>query len=214
MIIDPHELPQAMRYKLLIGSIVPRPIAWVSTVSAAGEYNLAPFSYFTIAATVPMTLIFCPQVSTVTGRHKDTLRNIRSVPEFVVNITNEDTAELMNKTATELPHGTSEFTWAGLTPEPSQSIRVPRVGEAPISFECKLQRIVTISDAPGGGSAVFGEVLVVHIRDDLYDVQTGRIAIDKLKPIGRLAGNSYARITDTFDLARLPPPHERDGRDG
>ncbi|MCC7209564.1 MAG: flavin reductase family protein [Anaerolineae bacterium] len=214
MIIDPHELPQAMRYKLLIGSIVPRPIAWVSTISAAGEYNLAPFSYFTIAATVPMTLIFCPQVSTATGRHKDTLRNIRSVPEFVVNITNEDTAEQMNKTATELPHGASEFTWAGVTPAPSQSIRPPRVAEAPIAFECRLQRIVTISDAPGGGSAVFGEVQLVHIREDLYDVKTGRIALDRLKPIGRLAGNSYARVNDVFDLERLAPPKPGDGRDG
>lgn len=195
-----------MRYKLLIGSVVPRPIAWVSTMSAAGEVNLAPFSYFTIAATVPMTLIFCPQIPTTTGQHKDTLRNIRAVPEFVVNITNEDTAESMNMTATELPHGASEFAWAGVTPAPSQSIRVPRVEEAPISFECRLQRIVTISDAPGGGSAVFGEVQLAHIREDLYDVQTGRIALDKLRPIGRLAGNSYSRVRDVFDLARLPPP--------
>ncbi len=109
MILNPDDLPQQERSKLLIGSILPRPIAWVSTMNRAGLLNLAPFSYFTIAATVPMTLLFCPQIPLSSGRKKDTLRNIEEVPEFVINLTNEDTAKPMNLSATELPPGQSEF---------------------------------------------------------------------------------------------------------
>jgi flavin reductase (DIM6/NTAB) family NADH-FMN oxidoreductase RutF len=205
MIINPQELENSLRYKLLTGAVVPRPIAWVSSISADGALNVAPFSYFTIGATDPMTLIFCPQVPASTGIPKDTLLNIREVPEFVVNLTNEDTAQAMNRTATELPRGESEFEWAGITPAPSQTIRVPRVAEAPISFECVLQQIVTISDKPHGGYAVFGTVQMIHIRDDLYG-ETGRINVEALKPIGRLAGASYAYIRQTFDILRVQKP--------
>ena len=150
-----------------------------------------------------MTLIFCPQVS-ASGNQKDTLHNVEKVPEFAVNITDEVTAEQMNLTATVLPPGESEFEWAGLTPTASETIRVPRVVEAPIAFECRLQRIVTVSEEPGGGSAVFGEVQCIHIRDDIYD--HGYILLEALKPIGRLAGSGYTRITDTFEMVRRPPP--------
>jgi flavin reductase (DIM6/NTAB) family NADH-FMN oxidoreductase RutF len=204
MIFDPNQLEQQDRYKLMIGTILPRPIAWVSSISAEGDLNLAPFSFFTIGATSPMTLIFCPQIAGGGRGKKDTLRNVEAVPEFVVNLTNEDTVTQMNLSATELPPGASEFEWADVTPVPSQTIRVPRVAQAPVAFECKLQRIVTISDGPGGGSAVFGEVQCIHVRDDL--MEQGRIKLDALKPIGRLAGAGYARVTDTFDLQRVPPP--------
>ena len=206
MRINPTELSQTDAYKLLIGSVLPRPIAWVSSMSADGVLNLAPFSFFTVGASVPMTLIFCPLVPGAAHNRpkKDTLRNIEEVKEFVVNITNEDLVQQMNLSATELPYGESEFAWAGLTPAPSTAIQVPRVAEAPVSFECKLQRVVTISEAPGGGSAVFGEVQCVHIKDEIY--RDGRVALDLLKPIGRLAGAGYTRVTDTFDLPRVPPP--------
>ncbi|HRE46411.1 MAG TPA: flavin reductase family protein [Aggregatilineales bacterium] len=205
MIVNPAEIDNTLRYKVLIGSVVPRPIAWVSSMNREGALNLAPFSFFTVASTDPMTLIFCPQFAIKGGRPKDTLLNVQDVPEFVINLTNEDTAEAMNRTATELPRGESEFAWAGVTPLPSQTIRVPRVAEAPIAFECRLQRVVMISDQPGGGAVVFGEVQMIHLRDDLYSAN-GRIALDLLKPIARLAGASYARVTDTFDLERIPPP--------
>ena len=184
MILNPAMLDDNLRHKFLIGSIVPRPIAWVSSMSTAGVLNLAPFSFFTIAAS-----------------HL----NIKELPEFVINLTNEDTVIPMNLSATDLPRNVSEFEWAKVTAAPSETIRVPRVAEAPISFECKLQRIVTISDAPGGGSVVFGEVQMIHIRDDLYQ-ENGRISLELLKPIARLAGSSYARVTDTFNLDRVPPP--------
>ena len=161
------------RYKLMIGAIVPRPIAWVSTIDVEGRPNLAPFSFFTAVCSDPMTLLFAPGWSDLRGRMKDTLYNIRAVPEFVINIVNEATAEAMNLTATEFEAGVDEFAWAGVTPVPSETIRVPRVAEAPIAFVCKLQQIVVVHEGPGGGAAVLGEVQSVFVRDDLYE--NGRI---------------------------------------
>ena len=188
----------------MIGSIVPRPIAWVSTIDKAGKLNLAPFSYFTAVSTDPMTLLFCPGWSDLRGRMKDTLYNVREVGEFVVNIVDETTKEAMNLTATEFDADVSEFEWAKVTPAPSQTITVPRVAESPIAFECKLQQIVTIHEGPGGGAAVFGEVQSVYVRDDIYE--NGRILPERLKPIGRLAGSMYAHIEDFFSMDRVPPP--------
>lgn len=204
MIFTPEQLKQKDRYKLMIGTILPRPIAWVSTIDEAGNLNLAPFSFFTVGATDPMTLIFCPQVHSETLKKKDTLRNIEAIPEFVVNLTNEQTAQQMNRTATVLPYGQSEFDWAGVRPVPSDTIRVPRVKEAPVAFECLLQRIVTINEGSGGGSAVFGEVRRIHIRDDIY--VDSYVQLEALKPIGRLAGSRYTRVSDIFNMDRLPPP--------
>jgi flavin reductase (DIM6/NTAB) family NADH-FMN oxidoreductase RutF len=201
LIIHPDDLNNQGRYKLVIGSVLPRPIAWVSSMDAAGRLNLAPFSYFTAVCPTPMTLVFCPGVH-ADGRKKDTWANIETVPEFVINVTNEETAEQMNLCATLLPAGRSEFDWAGVTPAPSETIRVPRVAEAPIAFECVLDRIVTISDQPGGGAAVFGRVTCVHVRDELLD--DGRILTDVLRPIGRLAGDAYTRVTDVFHMKRVP----------
>ena len=209
MILNPNDLDRVSRYKLMIGAIVPRPIAWVSSMDENGRFNLAPFSYFSAVCPMPMTLLFCPGVHP-DGRKKDTWRNIEAVPEFVINITNEATAEAMNRTATMLPSGDSEFEWANVTPVPSETIRVPRVAEAPIAFECKLQQIVVVSEAVGGGATVFGEVQRIHVRDDL--LENGRILPDKLRPIGRMAGASYTRAaTDMFEMLRIPPPPpERD----
>ncbi|MEX1020140.1 MAG: flavin reductase family protein [Litorilinea sp.] len=204
MILNPEQLTHQDCYKLLIGSVVPRPIAWVSSMDLAGNLNVAPFSYFTIASNQPMTLIFCVGPVAEGDRQKDTLRNIHALSEFVINLTNEETAQAMNRTATALPAEQSEFEWAGLTPADSEAIRVPRVAEAPIAFECKLRQVVVISEEPGGGSVVFGDVQRVHVRDDLY--AGGRISLERLRPIGRLAGAGYVRVTDTFDMERIPPP--------
>ena len=200
MVINPNDLSDKERYKLIIGAVLPRPIAWVSTMDSNDNLNVAPFSYFTGVCSKPLTLLFCPCYSPEPGKQgkKDTLRNIEEVPEFVINMVSEDVAEAMNQTAALLPRGQSEFEFAGLTPAPSKTIRVPRVAEAPISYECKLQRIVTVSDQPGGGYTVFGEVQMVHIRDDIYD--NGYILLEKYKPIGRLSGMGYTRVSDTFEM--------------
>ncbi len=198
MNLKPQDLPRHQRYKITIGAILPRPIAWVSTVDAHGQPNLAPFSFFTVASTDPLTLIFCPQESEQ-GK-KDTLHNIEVTREFVVNIPNEETAVAMNLTATPFPTGESEFEHAGLTPAASTSVQAPRVAEAPVAFECTVQQIVTV----GSGAAVFGEVQSIYLRDDVY--RDERIDLEALKPIGRLAGSSYVRITDVFELKRITDP--------
>ncbi len=205
MILRPEELAERDRYKVLIGSIVPRPIAWVSTISPDGAHNLAPFSYFTIACTDPMTLLFCPQRQP-NGAKKDTLANIEATSEFVINLTNEETAEAMNRSATALPYGESEFEWAGVTPAPCETVRAPRVLEAPISFECHLREIVDVGGGVGGGSVVLGEVRCVHLRDDVY--VNGYVLLEALQPIGRLAGAGYTRVRHDFDLKRIPPPEK------
>ncbi len=203
MIVDPGNLNRKDRYKLMIGSILPRPIAWVSTIDEVGNINLAPFSYFTAVCPDPMTLLFCPGVLP-NGEKKNTWRNIEKIPEFVINITNEETAEAMNLSATVLPYGQSEFEWASVTPIPSKTISVPRVAEAPISFECKLLEITTVSDRVGGGAAILGVVQKIHIRDDLY--HDGYVDLALLRPIGRLAGAGYTKVKDTFEMHRVPPP--------
>lgn len=204
MIIDPATLNNKDRYKLMIGSIVPRPIAWVSSMDAGGNLNLAPFSYFTAVCPDPMTLVFCPGFSSARQRLKDTRLNVEATGEYVINITNEATKEAMNLSATEFDRGVDEFEWAGVTPAPSTRVKAPRVAEAPIAFECKLQQIVVVSDGPGGGAAVFGEVVAIHVRDEVYE--NGYILPQKLQPIGRMAGATYAHINDLFQMARVPPP--------
>ncbi len=206
MIINPNSLNNKDRYKLMIGSIVPRPIAWVSTINPAGGHNLAPFSYFTAVCPDPMTLLFCPGWSSARNRRKDTWINIEQLGEFVINIVDESTAEAMNLSATEFDNNEDEFAWAGVTPAPSTAIRVPRVAEAPVAFECTLQQIVVVKDGPGGGATIFGEVQTIHVRDDLLD--NGRILPEKLRPIGRMAGAMYAHINDFFAMQRVPVPDD------
>ncbi len=204
MIIDTEALPNRDRYKLLIGSILPRPIAWVSTVDSEGRHNLAPFSFFNAACVNPMTLMFTVGVPGETGSRKDTLRNIEETGEFVINLTDAATAEAMSLCATDLPHGVSEFDWAKVTPAPCEVVNPPRVAEAPVSFECVLREIVTLSDEPGGSSLVLGSVRRVHVRDELYD--NGRIDLDAYAPVGRLGGDWYTRVTDRFEIRRVPAP--------
>lgn len=198
MNLKPQELSRRQRYKITTGAILPRPIAWVGTVDIHGQPNLAPFSFFTVASTEPLTLVFCPQQSEQ-GK-KDTLRNIEATREFVVNIPNEDTAEAMNLTATPFPAGESEFEHVGLTPVPSVSVQAPRVAEAPVAFECTLKQIVTA----GSGAVVFGEVQGIYVREDVY--RDGYIDLEALKPIGRLAGSGYVRVTDVFEMERITDP--------
>jgi flavin reductase (DIM6/NTAB) family NADH-FMN oxidoreductase RutF len=199
---QPEALTQKERYKLVTGAVVPRPIAWVSSMDRAGLLNLAPYSFFTVASTNPLTLLFCPQTPEPGGA-KDTLRNIEAVGEFVVNIVGEATAVAMNLTATRLPPGESEFAYAGVRPEPSTAVSVPRVAEALIAFECTLSQLVRVNDtAVGGGTIILGTVQAIYTHNDVYDTTTGYISHEKLQPIGRLAGNQYAHLYELFTLIR------------
>ncbi|MBI5630139.1 MAG: flavin reductase family protein [Elusimicrobia bacterium] len=199
MDIDPETLPPRDRYQLLIGSILPRAIAWVSTASPDGKMNLAPFSFFTGITANPMSLCFAP-VNDRKGRVKDTLLNVRQTRQFVVNLANEDNAEKMNRTSANYPYGVSEFAEAGLTPVPSLKVKPPRVKESPVHMECELIQIVTLSEGPLGGNLVIGKVVMFHADDSVW--KDGRLKHQDLKAIGRMEGAWYARTRDAFELPR------------
>lgn len=199
MQIDPAVRSVREVYRLLIGCVVPRPIAWVSSVSASGIPNLAPFSFFTVACDDPPMLLFCP-LRRPDGAPKDTLRNVQETGEFVIHIVSEPLAMAMNQTAAEYPHDVDEFAQAGVTPVPGTRVRPPRVAEAPAAFECRVEQLVALE----GSTVVIGRVLLIHLRDELY--RDGAIQLAALRPIARLAGNSYARVTDTFEMTRPRHP--------
>jgi flavin reductase (DIM6/NTAB) family NADH-FMN oxidoreductase RutF len=201
MIIDPGTEASQNIYKLMIGAIVPRPIAFVSTVSAAGARNLAPFSFFTAISANPPVICFSPMVRSSDGRTKDTLNNIEATREFVVNIVSEEFAAQMNQTSPEFPPEINEFDVSGLTPIPSDLVKPARVLESKVQMECRLIQVVHISDKPLGGSLVIGEVLRFHVADEL-EIDNFRIDPAKLHAIGRMGGPTYARTTDLFDLQR------------
>ena len=206
MEIAPENLTVAERYKLLIGSIVPRPIAFVSTISPAGEHNLAPFSFYNGVGSNPMTVVFCPG-NDPDGSEKDTLRNCKPVAEggtgeFVVNASVESYRRAVAAAAEALPHGESEFELVGLTPAASRVVAPPRVAESPVSFECRtLQVIRTNPGAPGGGNLVLGEVVFVHVRDELVNERM-HVDPEALAAIGRMGGLGYCTTRDRFELPR------------
>ncbi len=197
---DPRDHAPQDIYKLMVGSIVPRPIAFVSTMDANGIANLAPFSFFTAASANPAVVCFCPMVRRVGSPKKDTLRNIEETGEFVVNIVSGEFAEKMNACAAEVAPEIDEFELSGLTPLASQLVRPPRVAESRVQMECRLLQLVRVSDKPMGGTLVLGEVLRFHVREGL--VEEFRIDPAGLNAIGRMAGKTYARTTDRFDMER------------
>ncbi len=203
MEIAADALPHQSIYKLLIGSIVPRPIGWISSLSPDGKPNLAPFSFFNAICSNPPHILFCPMIRITDGQPKDTLRYVRLSGEFVANIVTEEIAAAMNITSTEFPEEVDEFIASGLTPVPALTVRAPRVAESPIHYECRVTQIIDISDLPGGGSVVIGRVQHIHVSDDVL-IGLDKIDIARLKPIGRLAGNSYCHVTDLFEMIRPP----------
>ncbi len=180
--------------------IVPRPIAWVSSVSPAGVTNLAPFSFFNGVTSRPPTLMFVP-VTKFDGTPKDTLRNIEASEEFVVNLVNMPLAETMNSTAEALPYDESEMDHFGIEAAASDHVAPPRVAAAPVAFECRLMQITRIGEAPGIANVVFGEIICAHIADDVL-TEAGRIDPAKLDLIGRMGGEDYCRSNDQFTISR------------
>jgi flavin reductase (DIM6/NTAB) family NADH-FMN oxidoreductase RutF len=200
MIISPKDHNPQNIYKLMIGAIVPRPIAFVSSLSSDGIRNLAPFSFFTGVSANPPVICFSPMVRGSDGKRKDTLNNIEATREFVVNIVSEDFADRMNVCSTEFPPEVDEFQQSGLTPIPSTLVKPPRVEESKIHLECQLLQVVHVSPKPLGGSLVLGQILCFHVAEHLWEDY--RIDPDKLRPIGRMGGPTYTRTTDRFDLVR------------
>ncbi|NBT75415.1 MAG: flavin reductase family protein [Betaproteobacteria bacterium] len=191
-------------YRLLIGSVVPRPIAWVSTLSEKAVANLAPYSFFTVASCEPPVLCVV-QIAPRNAREKDTLRNLRATRECVVNIVSADLAARMNLCSGDYPPEVSEFDLAQLTQSPSRLVRVPGVAEARVRIECRLREVVLISSGPGGGALMLLDVLGFHVQSSL--LESGAILPQALDAVGKMGDDAYAFTRDRFDLAR--PPSDR-----
>jgi flavin reductase (DIM6/NTAB) family NADH-FMN oxidoreductase RutF len=206
MIVTPSEVPHSELYGILLNSVAPRPIAWVSTASPSGQLNLAPFSFFNAVCVDPPLLAFAPglrppkQEPAGRGEAKDTLRNIRETKEFVVNIVTYELGQAMNVTSGEYDASVNEFELAKLTAEPSKIVRPPRVAESPVSFECKLYQILDFSTAPTSSSLVIGQIVSIHINDSF--IKDGKLDRNSLDMIGRMGGVQYTRTTQRFDMVR------------
>ena len=200
MIVEPSACSIHDIEKLLVGVILPRPIAFVSTISVDGITNLAPFSFFTAVCPKPPVICFCNSIRTRDGQKKDTLRNVEATGEFVVNVVSENFARQMVACSGDYSPDVSEFDISGLTPIASDLVRPPRVKESRVQMECRLLQVVTVSTEPGGGSLVMGEVLRFHVDDGV--IASGRVDPDKLRPIGRMGGIDYVRTTDRFSMTR------------
>ena len=200
MELDPDQLNTRTMYEWMIHSILPRPIAWVSTVSISGVTNLAPFSFFQGVCARPPTLMFCP-VNHRDGSSKDTLRNIEATGEFVVNTVSAADAEAMNATSAMLGFEESEFERFGIAAAPSVVVRPPRVVSVSVAFECRLDRIIRVSEGPAGGNIVLGRIVRMHVADAVIGAN-GYPDPDRLDLIGRMGGTEYLRTRDRFSIDR------------
>ncbi|WP_019066440.1 flavin reductase family protein [Streptomyces hokutonensis] len=188
---NPAQLEPVAVYRLLTSTVVPRPIAWVSTVSADGVDNLAPHSFFTVSSVTPPIVQF-----TSVGR-KDSLRNVEATGQFVVNLAPEPLVDEVNRTATDFPHGVSEFDAVGVAREASARVKAPRVAGSPVALECELHSTLRLGDS----TVVFGRV--VHIAVDETVLENGHPEITRLRPLARLGKDEWSTIGDVLDLRRI-----------
>lgn len=203
MQLDPESLAVRDRYLLMIATILPRPIAWVATVSPDGKPNLAPFSFFTGICANPMTVCFAP-VNDRNGRKKDTLLNVEATGQFTVNIVNEQNATKMNATSAPYAYGVNEFERCGVTAIKSTVVKPPLVKESPVSYECELRQIVRIGEGALAGNLVIGKVVMFHCDDGVYNA--GKIRHQDIHAIGRMEGSWYSKTNDAFELPRPEVP--------
>jgi flavin reductase (DIM6/NTAB) family NADH-FMN oxidoreductase RutF len=202
MKVDPRALSPDASYQWMAATILPRPIAWVSTLNDDGSANLAPFSFFTGVGADPPTCLICVSRKgrVDPGAKKDTWANVERTGELVINAVPDALANAMNITSKEYPRGVDEFEAAGVTKTPCERVAPPRVAEAPVAMECSLQQILEVG-RPGEGTAVIiCEILMWHVHDDV--LAGGRVDFGKLDLVGRLGGAFYSRTRDRFDLVR------------
>lgn len=192
--IDPKNLDKRSAYFLMISLIVPRPIAFVSSISAEGETNLAPFSFFNGVSTQPPILMI--SVGRRKGSPKDTWSNIEATREFVVNVVVPEVVDPMVISARDFPPGVSEIEEAGLTPLPSRLVKPPRIAESPVNMECKLEKLIEIE----GSALILGRVVLYHVRDEF--LEDGRVDPRKLKPVSRLGDDYYGWMGELFERGR------------
>ena len=196
MELELAQLPALERYKILIGLVIPRPIAWISTWSENGVANCAPFSFFNVISEEPPLCIVSFNWRS-DGQLKHTLKNIRRTGEFVVNLADEGTANAMHASGREIPEAESEFSLSGITPVPGKRVKHPRIAEAAASFECRVERRINFGPER---EMVIGEILLIHAREGIIDPVTKRISEELYHPVGRLFANRYCKTRERFDL--------------
>lgn len=194
---------------MLLGAIAPRPIAFASTVDEEGNVNLSPFSFFNVFSAKPPIVVFSParRVRDNTGKH--TLENVISTKEVVINISNYDLVEQMSLASTEYDKGVNEFIKSGLTPEPSVMVKAPRVKEAPVAMECRVNEVISLGPEGGAGNLVICEVLLIHVNENILD-EHGKIDPYKLDAVARMGGDYYLRANGDC-IFELPKPIRNKG---
>jgi len=209
MTIDPHEIPMARMHALLLGSVIPRPIAFASTVDKNGVVNLSPFSYFNCFGANPPLMIFSPARRGRDNTTKHTYENILEVPEVVIHIVSYSMVYQMSLASGEYPKGVNEFVKAGFTEVTSLKIKPPRVKEAPVAFECKVMQVIPTGEKGGAGNLVICEVIMMHVSEAVLD-DSGRIDPHKLDAVARLGGDWYCRVQGNA-IFKLPKPLDKVG---
>ena len=192
---NPQEITVQRLHQVLLGSIGPRPIAFASTMNTAGQANLAPFSFFNVFSANPPILIFSPARSGRTNETKDTYKNVKELPEVVINVVNFDMVHQMSLASSPYSPEISEFEKSGLTPIPSETIRPFRVAEAPVQFECRVNEVKELGHEGGAGNLIICEVLRMHVREDLID-EKGLIDQHKIDLVSRMGGDWYCRADE------------------
>jgi len=192
--IDPNTYGNQKLFKLLLGGIAPRPIAFASTVDKNGNHNLAPFSFYNAFGVNPSTLIFSPSRRGRDNSTKHTLDNLKEVPEVVINAVSYNMVQQMSLSSTEYEKGVNEFVKSGLTPIESTKVKPLRVGESPLQFECRVREIIETSGKPGSGNLVVCEIVYIHLDESILDTN-GDIDPDKIDLVGRLGGDYYVRTS-------------------
>lgn len=201
--IDPSQVSQPELHSILLTAVAPRPICFASTVDKEGNVNLSPFSFFNVFSSNPPVMIFSPSRSGRDNTLKHTHENIVEVPEVVINIVNHDMVEQMSLSSTAYDKGVNEFVKAGFTQVPSEKVKPPRVGEAPVSFECSVMEVIELAQTPGAGNLIIVKVELIHVNDDYFT--NGILDTEKLDLVGRMGGNWYIRaIKDA--LFEVPKP--------
>ena len=202
--IQPKDLSTPELQALLQGAVAPRPIAFVSSINGAGAVNLSPFSFFNLFSANPPILVFSPSRRVRDKSTKHTLENVLEVPEVVIHVVGHSLVEQMSLASTEYAKGVNEFVKAGLTEVPSNLVSPPRVKEAPLAFECRVNQVISLGEEGGAGNLVICEVLQIHLDERILDA-SGAIAPLKLDPVARLGGNWYTKIT-AESLFQIPKP--------
>lgn len=202
--IDPNSISQQELHGYLLSAVAPRPICFASTIDKEGNVNLSPFSYFNLFSVNPPMMVFSPSRRGRDNTTKHTLENVLEVKETVINIVNYDMVEQMSLSSTEYGDGVNEFVKAGFTQVPSDKVQPPRVGEAPVAFECIVDQVIALGDGPGAGNLVLAKVVQIHVKKAFLDAE-GKLDTPKLDLVARMGGNWYCRANGDA-LFEIPKP--------